>query len=239
MGGFWGNRRSSMLGKRMIASDTRRGGRGQGSDKRTDHESLGVRGTRNFSLILLLACKRRISWLRNSILRRMTDTPPTLVKPRWRNGTSTRNLRLDSSIAFRPPIPSARRSRRPQNMMATARSRRYGTGGVDFSVGDLERLANGQVVRSRRKCLAAKREFKTRHADHVGRRFGGGRRDGSLVCDEMMRLPRVAPRTQASRVLAVKLSNAAAVRSRRRARVSRLPAGGHSDLRAGASARRS
>jgi hypothetical protein len=56
-----------------------------------------------------------------------------------------------------------------------------GPGGVDFSVGDLERLANGQVVRSRRKCLAAKREFKTRHADHVGRRFGGGRRDGSLV----------------------------------------------------------
>ena len=74
-----------------------------------------------------------------------------------------------------------------------------GPGGVDFSVGDLERLANGRVVRSRRKCLAAKRQFKTRHADHMGRRFGGGRRDGSLVCDEMMRLPRVAPPTQASR----------------------------------------
>jgi len=184
-----------VFGKRIFASDTRRGGRGQGSDKRTDHESLGLilRGTRNFSLILLLACKWRIPWLRNSILQRMTDTPPTLVKPRWRTGTSTRNLRLDSSIAFRLPIPSARRSRRPQNMMATASSRRYGTGWCRFFDRlDLERLANGQVVRSRRKCLAAKRKFKTRHTDHVGRRFGGGRRDGSLVCDEMMRLAHVA-----------------------------------------------
>jgi hypothetical protein len=67
-----------------------------------------------------------------------------------------------------------------------------GPGGVDFSVGDPERLANGRVVRSRRKCLAAKRQFKTRRADHMGRRFSGGRRDGSLVCDEMMRLPRPA-----------------------------------------------
>jgi hypothetical protein len=28
-GGFWGNRRSGVLGKRIVASDTRRGGLGQ------------------------------------------------------------------------------------------------------------------------------------------------------------------------------------------------------------------
>jgi hypothetical protein len=205
IGGFWGNRRSGMFGNRIFASDTRRGRLGQVSDQGTDHGILGAiprlwspvqerpRRTRNFSSIPLLACKRRIPWLRNSILRRMTGMLPTPVKPHWQTGTSTRNSRLGSSIAFRPPIPSARRSRRPQNMMATARSRRCGTGLCRF----FDRFDDDSLVRSRRKCLAAKRQFKTRHADHVGYRFGGGRRDSSLVFDEMVRFAHVDLRAQA------------------------------------------